>query len=78
MDFPTMTDNQKTTQTAFRLPTLNLRPRSPIIGYGFILPTLLMLLFVLGLPVAIAILNSFTPLWSEEGGFTRKRPDHVA
>ena len=34
-------------------------------GYLFILPAFLMLLLVLGLPAAMAILNSFFPLWSE-------------
>jgi multiple sugar transport system permease protein len=65
-----MNDVRKTSHRFFRLPSITLRPRSPLLGYGFILPALLMLALVLGLPVAAAILNSFTPLWEGEGGFT--------
>lgn len=47
-----------------------LPPRRQLLGYGFVFPTVLMLLFVLGLPVLLAILNSFTPLWAEDQAFT--------
>lgn len=36
----------------------------------FILPCLLMLLLVLGFPAFMAVLNSFTPIWSEVKTFT--------
>jgi multiple sugar transport system permease protein len=65
-----MNEAQRAKRHFFRLPAIKLRPRSPLLGYGFIFPSLLMLILVLGLPVAAAILNSFTPLWEEEGGFT--------
>ena len=65
-----MNDVQKASRPSFRPPTITLRPRSPLLGYGFVLPALLMLALVLGIPVAAAILNSFTPLWGGEGGFT--------
>jgi multiple sugar transport system permease protein len=44
--------------------------RQELEGYAFILPCVLMLLLVLGFPTAIAVLNSFTPLWSEAKTFT--------
>lgn len=53
-----------------RLPTPSLMPRNASLGYLFVLPTLLMLVLVLGFPVVIAVLNSFTPLWSAERVFT--------
>lgn len=65
-----MDDRQRSLRRLFRIPPVALRPRSPLIGYGFVFPALLMLLLVLGLPVVVAILNSFTPLWSSAGGFT--------
>jgi multiple sugar transport system permease protein len=40
------------------------------LGYLFISPSLLMLLLVLGVPATLAVLNSFTPLWSEASTFT--------
>lgn len=52
-----------------RITSVRLIPRSAL-GYAFILPTLLMLLLVLGFPVVLAVLNSFTPLWSAEQTFT--------
>ncbi|MBC7251921.1 MAG: sugar ABC transporter permease, partial [Anaerolineae bacterium] len=39
-------------------------------GFAFVLPCLLMLFLILGFPMIIAILNSFTPLWSEVKTFT--------
>ena len=44
--------------------------RQELEGYAFILPSLLMLLLILGFPMTIAVLNSFTPLWSEVKTFT--------
>jgi multiple sugar transport system permease protein len=44
--------------------------RQELQGYAFILPCVLMLLLVLGFPAAIAVANSFTPLWSEVKTFT--------
>jgi multiple sugar transport system permease protein len=44
--------------------------RQELEGYAFILPCVLMLLLVLGFPAAIAVMNSFTPLWSEARTFT--------
>jgi multiple sugar transport system permease protein len=51
--------------SAFKAPS-----RQELEGYAFILPSLLMLLLILGFPMAIAVLNSFTPLWSEVKTFT--------
>jgi multiple sugar transport system permease protein len=39
-------------------------------GYGFILPALLMLLLVLGFPIAVAVLNSFSLPEAEVGAWT--------
>jgi multiple sugar transport system permease protein len=44
--------------------------RQELQGYAFILPCILMLLLVLGFPTAIAVVNSFTPLWAEVKTFT--------
>ncbi len=44
--------------------------RQELQGYAFILPCVLMLLLVLGFPTTIAVVNSFTPLWSEVKTFT--------
>ncbi|HID62207.1 MAG TPA: sugar ABC transporter permease [Anaerolineae bacterium] len=44
--------------------------RQELQGYAFILPCIFMLLLVLGFPTTIAVLNSFTPLWSEVKTFT--------
>lgn len=44
--------------------------RRELQGYAFILPCVLTLLLVLGFPATIAVLNSFTPLWSEVKTFT--------
>lgn len=44
--------------------------RQTIQGYGFILPCLVILILVLGFPATVAVLNSFTPLWSETKTFT--------
>jgi multiple sugar transport system permease protein len=51
-----------------RLPSLRLRP--PLTGLAFVLPSLLLLLLVLGLPALMAVANSFTPIWSEAKTFT--------
>jgi multiple sugar transport system permease protein len=50
---------------AFKAPS-----RQELQGYAFILPCVLMLLLILGFPMTIAVLNSFTPLWSEVKTFT--------
>lgn len=39
-------------------------------GYLFILPCLLFLLLILGFPATMAVLNSFTPIWSRGFSFT--------
>ncbi|MFB6291425.1 MAG: carbohydrate ABC transporter permease [Candidatus Bipolaricaulia bacterium] len=39
-------------------------------GYLFVLPTVLLLLVILGFPAFMAILNSVTPIWSEGFSFT--------
>ncbi len=39
-------------------------------GYFFVLPCLLMLLLILGFPTSMAVLNSFTPIWSKGFNFT--------
>lgn len=39
-------------------------------GYLFILPCLLMLLLILGFPAVMAVLNSFSPIWSKGFSFT--------
>lgn len=39
-------------------------------GFLFVLPCLLMLLLVLGFPVVTALVNSFSPIWSEVKTFT--------
>lgn len=39
-------------------------------GYLFVLPCFLMLLLVLGFPAFMAVLNSFSPIWSEGFNFT--------
>lgn len=44
--------------------------RQELQGYAFVLPCVLMLLLVLGFPTTIAVVNSFTPLWSEVKTFT--------
>ncbi|UCF96668.1 MAG: sugar ABC transporter permease [Spirochaetaceae bacterium] len=44
--------------------------RNALRGYLFILPCLLLLLLVLGFPMAVAVANSFSPLWSAEKTFT--------
>ena len=44
--------------------------RGQKLGYLFILPSLIMLALVLGLPAVVAVLNSVKPLWEGDGGFT--------
>ncbi len=39
-------------------------------GFLFVLPCLLILLLVLGFPVVTAVVNSFSPIWSEVKTFT--------
>lgn len=39
-------------------------------GYLFVLPCLVMLLLILGFPAFMAVLNSFTPIWSKGISFT--------
>lgn len=39
-------------------------------GYVFILPCLLLLLLILGFPTFMAVLNSFSPIWSKGFSFT--------
>ena len=39
-------------------------------GYLFVLPCLLLLILVLGFPMAAAVANSFTPIWSPEKTFS--------
>ncbi len=53
-----------------RLLTIKIPSRREFEGYAFILPCVLMLVLVLGFPTTIAVLNSFTPLWSEVKTFT--------
>ncbi len=53
-----------------RFPAFKGLSRQELQGYAFILPCILMLLLVLGFPTAIAVVNSFTPLWSEVKTFT--------
>lgn len=44
--------------------------RQETLGYLFVLPSILMLVLVLGLPAVVAVLNSFVPLWAEETTYT--------
>ncbi len=53
-----------------RLLAIKAPSRRQLEGYAFILPCVLMLVLVLGFPATIAVLNSFTPLWSEVKTFT--------
>lgn len=53
-----------------RLPIFRVLSRQELQGYAFVLPCMLMLLLILGFPMVVATLNSFTPLWSEERTFT--------
>ncbi len=39
-------------------------------GFAFVLPCLLLMLVVLAFPAALAVANSFTPVWSEVKTFT--------
>ena len=45
-------------------------PPRQLKGFLFVLPSLLMLLLVLGIPVVTAVINSFAPIWSEVKTFT--------
>lgn len=46
------------------------RPLRLNTGFAFALPTLLLLLLVLGVPAILAVANSFTPVWSDAKSFT--------
>lgn len=53
-----------------RLLAIKVPSRGELEGYAFVLPCVLMLVLILGFPTTIAVLNSFTPLWSEVKTFT--------
>jgi multiple sugar transport system permease protein len=53
-----------------RFPLIKVPKRWNIQAYGFVLPTLLMLLLILGFPIVMAIINSFSPPGGEVGVWT--------
>lgn len=44
--------------------------KTEMTGYAFILPCMLLMLVVFGIPATVAVANSFTPIWSEVKTFT--------
>jgi multiple sugar transport system permease protein len=63
---------EQTVPTVARPPRVSSKflPRQERLGYLFVLPSILLLALVLGLPALIAVLNSFVPLWAEETTYT--------
>ena len=53
-----------------RMPSLRGPRGKTLQAYSFILPGLILLLLVLGVPTGMAVANSFVPLWSEGGSFS--------
>jgi multiple sugar transport system permease protein len=53
-----------------RFPLVKVPIRLNLQAYGFVLPAVLMLVLVLGFPIVVAVINSFSPPGGEAGAWT--------